>query len=386
MRTQVLLLSTIITVTTGVGCSGDDGPGPDAAPVDAAPTDAPTDAPIDAADIDATPLPPLGPGAATLSGGEQPGVTDGPRGTARFNNPVGVAVGPDGNIYVTDFDNSLVRRVTPDGEVTTLVDRQDFVRPFGITFAPDGTLYVQTDGNDGGGLSATTGTIWEIDTGDGSAQVVARDVGRPRGLAALSDGRLVLVDYSAHYVQLLDPSQATPAPTPLAGSPGVPDYADGNGTSARFNRPLGVVVADNDDIYLVDSENHCLRKLTIAGEVTTVTGTPQTPGSADGTLAEAGFNLPYALAQDSAGSLYLSEQGTARIRKLDLTGDAVTTIAGTGTAGYQDAEDPLQAQFFGLEGMDTDGADTYLYITDGNRGEEPPDSFPYHRVRRLSLP
>jgi sugar lactone lactonase YvrE len=251
-----------------------------------------------------------------------------------------------------------------------------------MIFAADGSLYVQTDANDMGDLSTETGTLWRVDVDSGGAEVVARELGRPRGLAALDDGRLVLSDGPRHSVFLLDPEAAEPTLTLLAGSddPQLSGHVDAIGAEARFSRPMDIVVID-DAIYLADRENHRIRKITLDGEVSTVAGTGS-PGGNDGATDEATFNLPHGLARDSAGNLYVSEVAGYRIRKIDLYSDTVTTIAGTGMPGPQDAEDPMQARFFGLEGVDVDFDDRYLYVADGNQGEDAP----YHRVRRVSLP
>lgn len=361
--------------TPGPGTDAGPGPGPDGgSPVDAGPGEPDVDGgpAIDGGVIDE-------PGASTLAGGGEDGDADGTGAAASFNNPAGVAVGPDGNIYVTDFENDSVRKITPAGVVSTLTAQSGFDRPFGITFGADGTLYVQTDANDNRQVSVDTGTIWRIDLDSGEATVVARNIGRPRGMAALSDGRLVLIDHPKHTVSLFDPDAASPVPTPLAGAQGQVGYADGNGAAARFSRPLGVAVID-DEIYVADRDNNRIRKVTLDGVVTTVAGSGAA-GSDDGALAQASFNKPYALASDGAGNLYVSDFDGYVIRQVDLDTGSVVTVAGDGTQGFADHADPLMAQFYGLEGLDVDEDGTYLYVADGSRGE--PD--PHHRIRRVRL-
>ncbi len=392
MTKKLIYLISVLALSTHAGCGAggppadtDAGPGE---PVDAGPDEMPDASPPpppDAAPPEVTPLGPLGPGAATLAGRGTSGTADGPRDEALFNNPVGVAVGPDGDIYVADFDNHAIRQIAPDGYVTTLTTQFDFARPFGIVFDAQGRLFVQTDANPQGIATADTGTIWEIDRDTGEAKLIISDIGRPRGLAVLSDGRLVLADYLAHTVSLLDPDAADPTPTLLAGSLGESGYVDDTGAEARFSVPLGVAVDEQDNIYVADRENHCVRQITLDGEVTTVAGTPGSPGGKNGPLSMALFDRPNALAIDSFGILYVTELNGYQVRRIDLEGDQVVTLAGTGIAGFTDDEDPLAAEFFGLEGLTVDLAGEYLYIADGNRGEEPPAEFPYHRVRRLSL-
>jgi sugar lactone lactonase YvrE len=371
------------------GCSDTSPESPDASGPDASGPDADVpnpDLPDAGADLpDADPnLPDAGvitEGAVTLAGSGTAGSSDGTGAAASFQNPANVAVGPDGDIYVADFDNHLIRRVTRAGEVTTLTEQASFLRPFGLLFASDGTLYAQTDFNDLGQNGDTTGTLWRVDLDTGDATVVLRNIGRPRGLAELDDGRLVLVDTRRHSVFLLDPAADSPALMLLAGSSDVAisGFADGTGPAARFFRPLDAVVIDGE-IYVTDTQNHRIRKITPGGEVTTVAGNG-TASSQNGTLAQATFHLPYALAHDGAGNLYVTELGSYQIRRVDLEAGRVTTIAGTGTPGFRDAEDPLDAQFFGLEGIDFDGDEMCLYVADGSRGEDDP----YHRIRRVDL-
>lgn len=195
------------------------------------------------------------------------------------------------------------------------------------------------------------------------------------------DGRLVLVDTRRHSVFLLAPAADSPALTLLAGSSDVAasGFMDDTGPAARFARPQEAVVIDGE-IYVTDAQNHRIRKVTLDGEVTTIGGNG-TADSEDGFLAQATFNQPYALTHDGAGNLYVTEQGSYQIRKIDLDTGMVTTIAGTGTPGFLDAEDPLEAQFFGLEGLEFDGDSMCLYVADGSRGMDAP----YHRIRRVDL-
>jgi DNA-binding beta-propeller fold protein YncE len=188
-----------------------------------------------------------------------------------------------------------------------------------------------------------------------------------------------MADHPRHTVSLLDPDAASPAAELLAGALGQAGYVDGTGTAARFSRPLGVAVID-DEIYVADRDNNRIRKITLDGVVTTVAGTGAA-GSDDGALAQASFHKPYALACDGASNLYVSDFEGYVIREIDLDTGTVVTIAGDGTPGFRDDEDPLMAQFYGLEGLAIDDAGTYLYVADGSRGE----TDPHHRIRRVRL-
>ncbi len=318
-------------------------------------------------------LPSLELNVATLGGCASAGTEDGPRGAARFDNPSNVAIGPSGLAYVVDAGSSRLRVVDPAGETVTLVARPEFQRPFGIAVAPGGTIYVETDADDAGTQSPTSGTIWRISpTGD--AQVVARGVGRPRGLAVLPDGRLAMADPLHHTISILDP--ATGAVTPLAGAFDQPGDQNGTGDVARFTAPTDLVVLPDGDLAVSDQGNHRIRRVTLAGVAGDLAGTGAA-GNLDGPAAVATFDTPHALAVAPSGAIYVTDTRRHVIRR--ISADAVTTVAGDGGRGWLDSEVPRFAKFAGLEGLDADGE--RLVVADGNRG----DGAPYHHVRALDL-
>jgi sugar lactone lactonase YvrE len=317
---------------------------------------------------------PITTGVSTLAGAADSGNIDGSRAIARFNNPVNVLVGPDGLIYVADFDNSEIRAVTTDGTVSTIVKQQGFVRPFGLTFVGK-TLYVSTDNDDTGAHSLTSGTVWRVDTSDHTATVVVRDIGRPRGLATLSDGRIVMSDDLHHVVQILNPT--TGVITPLAGKMDVAGFADGTGVNARFSTPWGVAVQADGTIVLADFGNQRIRTISLQGVVATMAGTGNA-SFADGTMQQAEFNNPEGISIAPNGDLFITDTGNFRIRK--ISGNVVTTFAGNGTGGFLDSTDRLSAEFFGLEGLSVNADGSIVYVADGNRGE----ALPFNRVRQAT--
>lgn len=373
----------VAAACTGTTSGGDDDGGDGAVPpIDAAgDLDARPDAAIDAA-IDAgvdAPLAPcdmpaMGEEVTTLAGCPSAGAVDGVRGMARFANPVNVLAG-DGEVYVADFDNGRIRAVAPDGATRTLVMASAFRRPFGLALHA-GVLYVSTDDNDLGQHSGSTGTVWRVDLASGAATVVARDLGRPRGLAALPDGRLVLADYVHHTVSLLTPT--TGEVVALAGARDQPGYVDGRGAAARFDGAYGVALLADGRIAVADYNNHRVRAVTLSGDVTTLAGTGAR-GHADGAAATATFGSPQALATDGAGRLYVSDTDSFTVRV--LADGAVATVAGAGIGGWLDGP-RLTAQFWGLEGLAVAPDGRTLWVADGSRGED----VPYHRVRRVALP
>jgi sugar lactone lactonase YvrE len=375
-----------------MGC-GDNGGGPDGPSNDGpggdSSVDAPVDAPsIDAPMIDAIPpdaapcdIPPFTNGISTLAGCSTPAVVDGTRDYARFANPTNVAVASDGHIYVADFDNNLVRKVTTAGTVSTLVSLSTFHRPFGMAFAPTGEFYVQTDDNAAGMHSPTTGTIWRVNLTTGVPTPLLQNIGRPRGLLVLSDGRLVLSDMNHHTISLWDPTGAA-QPTLLAGAVDTPAFMDNttSGATVRFNTPYGVADLHDGRIAVADYGNNRIRAVTLAtGATSTLAGTG-TPGNGNGAALTATFNAPQDLAIDGNGTIYITDTNNHVIRRL-MSG-TVDTIIGNGTAGYLDSDVLLNGEIYASEGLDFSAFDGKLYVADGNHG----DGSPHHRIRVVILP
>ncbi|WP_028080942.1 hypothetical protein [Solimonas soli] len=306
-------------------------------------------------------------------GGSDAGLVDGPAATARFDNPANVEVGPDGTVYVADYNNNAVRAIATDGGVRTLVARDDFQRPFGLAYG-NGVLYVETDGNDSGMRDITTGTVWRVDPASGAASVVARNIGRPRGLLVIDASRIAISDMAHHVIALLDPHSG--AVTALAGSADMPGDVDGSGAAARFNRPYGMALADDGALLVADRDNNRIRKVTLAGVVTTFAGTGA-EGHADGALASATLHNPQDVAAHG-GIVYVADTQNFLVRR--IADGAMTTIAGNGERGYAPGQG-TDAAFAGLEGASLTADGRTLWIADGSGGED--DGF--NRVRRIAV-
>jgi DNA-binding beta-propeller fold protein YncE len=176
-------------------------------------------------------------------------------------------------------------------------------------------------------------------------------------------------------LRIYDPSNGTF--NLLAGGQNMAGMVDATGAAARFNVPYDLAVMDGD-ILVSDFGNNKIRRVTLAGVVTSYAGTGS-PGLANGSREAASFNAPQGIAVSGDGTIFITDTGNFAVRQ--ISGDAVTQIAGDGSPGYLDSEDPMEAQIFGLEGIDVDPTGSFLYIADGNRGEDGP----YHRVRRCTL-
>jgi sugar lactone lactonase YvrE len=361
MRKPLLALTALVTLA-GAGCATDDdknggGGGDDSG----------------SGGVD---VPPFTNGVSMLSGSAEAGYVDGERGQARFANPVNTAFGPDGRVYVADFDNGKIRVVDAEsGTTSTVIATTGFQRPFGMAFAPDGTLYVSTDRDPQGMSGLMAGTIWRVDVSARTATPVASRMGRPRGLAVLPDGRIAATDYVHHVIELVDPKSG--AVTPLAGTWDQKGYVDGAGPAARFSTPYGIAVASGA-LIVADYENHRLRKVALDGTVSTFAGAG-TPGYADGALASAKLNKPQGLAATSNGDLYLTDTDNFRVRRIH--DGKLETIAGNGQPGYVDNDDRLAAQLYGLEGLCVKPDGSMVFVADGTRGEV----VPYHRIRSIKM-
>jgi sugar lactone lactonase YvrE len=130
----------------------------------------------------------------------------------------------------------------------------------------------------------------------------------------------------------------------LAGT-NVAGAVDGDGTSAQFNMPTGIVVDKDGFVYVSDASNHTIRKITPSGTVTTFAGLAGSPGAVDGAIVDARFNRPNGIAIDGSGNLYVADRGNATIRKISSDGTVVTFAGSAGLRGYQDGIGPA-ARFF----------------------------------------
>ncbi len=258
---------------------------------------------------------------STLAGSPgQEGSTDGTGSAALFNGPRGVAVDAVGNVYVADTDNDTIREITPAGVVTTLAGSP------GQSGSTDGT---------------------------GSA---ARFDG-PNGVAVDAAGNLYVTDLLNYTIRKITPAGVV---TTMAGSPGQDGITDGTGSAVRFDEPVGIAVDAAGNVYVGDADS--IREITPAGVVTTLAGSGQR-GSADGIGSAAQFSDPEGLSVDAAGNVYVADLGNETIRKITPAG-VVTTLAGSpgqraGIDGTGSA-----ARFDGPDGVAVDAAGN-VYVADG---------------------
>ena len=212
--------------------------------------------------------------------------------------------------------------------------------PWGLLVLADGTCLVGTAQNrlqllTPAGLFATLAG-GEDDDDDNATLVDGQGpdarILLPFGMTVDTAGHIVVADWGNHALRRV--SKAGEVST-LAGN-GEAGFADGQGDAARFNGPEGVALAANDEIVVADTENHAIRVVTPGGAVRTLAGNGEA-GFADGQGAAARFNFPTALARDKDGSILVADQGNNAVRRVTMEG-AVSTVAGNGEAGYAEGE------------------------------------------------
>lgn len=251
----------------------------------------------------------------TIAGAGNPGNQDGPAKTATFADPFGIAVDYRGNVIVADGgESNRIRRITQDGNVKTIAGSVEGFQ-------------------DGDALSARFNT--------------------PSAVALDKQGNIFIADTSNNRIRKLSADGRTVST--IAGS-GATGFKDGPAAEAEFDGPIGVAVDRDGNVFVADTYNDSIRKISVDGNVTTLAG-GGSPGYADGQAGSALFDTPCGVVDDKEGNLYIADAGNHAIRKLTSAGDVTTVIRRT------DTEVPLDRPV-GLV-VTHDG---FLFIADEGRG------------------
>jgi len=313
---------------------------------------------------DAPPLTMDNTAVSTVAGNGSQGFADGPVANAMFYLPRGLAVDDSGSIYVADTFNSRIRKITLDGEVSTLAS--SITRPNGIALDSLGNLYVSTNHsiikvNKDGAVSAFAGSNY-AGFADGIGTSAQFDM--PTGLAVDSLDNIYVADTYNNRIRKITPSGvvSTIAGSGATGYSAPSGFADGSVDTAIFNKLSGVAVGSLDNIYVADTYNNRIRKIA-SGVVSTVAG-DGTSGSIDGASTSARFDLPFSLVSDNTNNIYIADLNNNRIRK--IASGVVSTLAGS-TYGFTDGASVV-AKFRSPYGIALDKSGN-LYIADtyGNR-------------------
>jgi uncharacterized repeat protein (TIGR02543 family) len=303
----------------------------------------------------------------------------GPATSALLNNPCGVAVDTEGNLYIADAQNYRIRMVSPGGTITTVAGtgvagysgdngpatsaRLSF--PCAVAVDADGILYI-ADGQrirtiSGGTITTVAGTGVAGYSGDDGPATSAQ-LFNPTGVAVDTAGNLYIADSNNYRVRKVSElgTITTAAGTGTVGYSG----DDGPATSAQINYPVGVAVDAAGSLYIAELYNHVIRKVSSGGTITTVAGTGVAGYSGDnGPAASAKLDKPSDVAVDMAGNLYIADYQNYRVRKVSAAG-MITTVTGSGAPGFVGDNEPATSAALGyVSGLAVDSKG-HLYLAD----------------------
>lgn len=306
---------------------------------------------------------------STLAGGSGMGSTDGTGSAAKFAEPHALVLDASGNIFVTDYMNHTIRRVTPAGVVSTLAgsagssgstNGQGSAARFkslqGIAIDSAGNLYVADAGNRSIRKVTASGLVTTLVDGSNG------QFGAPRGVAVDASGNVYATDYSANTILKITPAGVV---STVAGTAPTAGSTDGATSAALFNAPSAVAIDSANNLYVADTSNNTVRKIASGGTVSTLAGLAGRTSSVDGKGTTARFEDPYAVATDASGNVYVSDATDHSVRKITADG-TVTTLAGKGgTFGSADGTGTA-ARFKNPQGIAADSAGTVYVADTGN--------------------
>ncbi|WP_428330947.1 NHL repeat-containing protein [Mucilaginibacter sp.] len=276
-------------------------------------------------------------------GGSATGSKNGSDTSATFYFPSGIAVDASLNVYVADAGNNMIRMISPTGVVTTLAGTvakgrangtgtaATFSYPYAIAIDASGNLYVADEGNNlirkitAGGVVSTLAGSGQVGSANGPGS--GASFYDASGIAVDGSGNVYVADQGNNLIRKITPAGVV---STLAGS-GASGSQNGTGTAASFYAPTSVAVDATGNVYVADSFNNMIRKITPDGVVSTFAGSG-TAGATNGTGTAATFNNPQGLNFDVEGNLYVADYTNNQIRKISPAG-VVTTFAGSGASG-----------------------------------------------------
>ena len=285
-------------------------------------------------------------------------------------NPHGITMDKDGMLYVADYDLNIIFKLSPQGELSVLADHADeggFAWPADLAVDQNKNVYVADSGRDvirkitpDGNVTDFAGKVHIGGYTDGKGADARFH--NATGIAIDATGNLYVIDNDSFIVRKITPDGTV---TTIAGKPEQSGSVDGPASVALFAKPRGVGVGPDGAIYVVDEGNNNIRKIAPDGMVSTVAGDPDhKPGAQDGTWGQASFSGPRAVTVDARGNIYVADTDNNTIRKITPQ-HGVTTFAGkAGVAGYVDGAG-VDARFNSPRGLTVD-QDGNVYVADSN--------------------
>ena len=303
--------------------------------------------------------------------------------SAELNFPTGVAVDASGNLFIADRGNSVIRKVSTSGVITTVAGNgtygysgdggsataAELYWPSSVAVDASGNLFIADNWNNRIRKVSTSGVITTVAgngtsgyNGDGGSADSA-ELSNPYGVAVDASGNLFIADWGNNRIRKVSTSGII---TTVAGN-GTSGYSGDGGSadSAELYYPVGVAVDASGNLFIADEYNHRIRKVSTSGVITTVAGKIGAGGySGDGGSATAAeLSTPLGVAVDASGNLFIADKLNNRIRKVSTSG-IITTVAGNGTRGYSGdggSADSAELNYFSGVAVDASGN---LFIAD----------------------
>ncbi|QTN34276.1 hypothetical protein HZ994_18765 [Akkermansiaceae bacterium] len=301
------------------------------------------------------------------------GHRDGKGAGAAFNDPMGLARDAQGNVFLCDARNHVIRKITAAGVVSTVAGAPGvggwadgaggaarFRFPADIAVSPEGDLYVADSGNhcirmikaDGtvSTIAGSPGSTADVPAGTASGYAVvprnpdgsggAARFNSPGGIA-YAGGDLYVSDTGNHLIRRVDMQGNV---TTVAGKAGEWGWADGAGASARFSAPLGMCMGSDGNLYIADSDNHAIRRMTPQATVTTFSGDPAEHGCKAGAKTEVRYSVPVDVSPHPEGGFIVCESFCNTLFRVGADGSAAIFSGGSsGTARHADLSNPSSA-------------------------------------------
>lgn len=310
-----------------------------------------------------------------------------------FTSPIGVTIDTSSNLYVIDNKDNIIYKMTPVGTTTTIVKEGNFISPHDIAVDISGTfIYVADTGNGcihkintAGNIVFSAGSCTTLLPTEGDNTKIEESAtvqessaiafNNPQGITVI-DNILYVADSGNNCIRKANATDGTLIKDIGICNSGEGDFHDGPSNEARFNSPVDVAVDNTGNLYVADQGNHCIRKISSDGTVTTLVGNKNSPGFADGNLSNAQFNMPTSIAIDATNTIYITDIGEsgitsnfntppALIRKVTPQG-IVVTIAGRESGSVIDGPGSI-ARFDLPSGIAVDVSGN-VYVSDQNNG------------------